>query len=212
MEIMVSKDTPRIVVLVAGIALAASACGGGTDEEGIASLEDVEVPVAADDGAADAETAMLAFTECMREQGVDMPDPIVDEDGNLRLPPPAGFGRGDPAADRETIGIAREACADELEGVTQQFERLDLTEIEDQLLSYAVCMRENGYDMPDPDLASALSGRGEGPGGGLGGGVFGGAVDPGDPGFRETHEVCREVFERTFAPGPGGLRMDGGEG
>ena len=30
----------------------------------------------------------------------------------------------------------------------------DLAEREDELLAFAVCMRENGYEMPDPDFSS----------------------------------------------------------
>ena len=45
-------------------------------------------------------------------------------------------------------------CEEHLEGVVSTFSSADTTEIEDMLLAYAECMRDNGVDMPDPDFSS----------------------------------------------------------
>jgi hypothetical protein len=214
----------RIVIVAVLMSVAVAACGGtGGGESGIASLEgDDGIIAALDEGAAvagadqpeieggaasdlDAEEAMLAFAECMRENGVDMGDPTVDEDGNLRLARPGGAEPGSGGGiDREAVQTAREACREYLEGVVQQFERPDETEMADALLEYAACMRENGYDMADPDLSG---GAGGGPGGGgePGGGILG-DLDRDDPAFQAANETCRDLF------GPGGLRPGGALG
>jgi hypothetical protein len=56
----------------------------------------------------------LAFAKCMREHGVDMPDPTFDGEGriSMRLPGPAGEDPGGPLP--ETVTSAQEACQDEL--------------------------------------------------------------------------------------------------
>jgi len=212
----------RIVLIVVLTALVVAACGGSDDGgSGIASLENDsdEVITAMDDGPAvgdtsvdtqasdeevDTEESMLAFAACMRENGIDMGDPTMDENGNLRLGRPEGFGQGTGGIDREAMIAARDACQDHLDGVLQQFERIDLTELQDDLVEYAACMRENGYDMPDPDLAALSAGPGQG--GGPGRGQFG-DLDLDDPAFQGANEVCQDLFAGIrpgTGPGPGG--------
>ena len=213
------------------VALVASACGSSdASPGGVASLEGLETEPAleaadaAPGGAPDtttttlsAEDAMLAFTQCLREHGIDVDDPTPDDEGNLRLSRPQGLER----EDREVFVQAREACAGLLEGVTFGFQERDRTEIEDALYEYAACMRDNGFDMPDPDFSGSGAGpAGAGPGGG---GLFG-SLDPEDPAFQAADETCRTVFGTDgfgaggFGPGrgggprPGGSRPAGGEG
>jgi hypothetical protein len=50
---------------------------------------------------------MLEFASCMRDQGLDFPDPQMDDDGNISGP--AGPADGDG----EAFSTAREACEDE---------------------------------------------------------------------------------------------------
>jgi hypothetical protein len=65
------------------------------------------------------------------------------------------------------------------------FSTEDLSEREDELLAFAVCMRENGYDMSDPDF----------PGGGhSGAGPFGDAIDTDDPDFQTATESCDDII------------------
>lgn len=206
----------RPMTAVLAVVLVASACGGsGGESTGVASLEGLDtspaVEAAGSDGVPDAtptttepvssEEAMLAFTQCLREAGIDIDDPVPDAEGNLRLSRPEGFEE----ADREAFRAAREACSEFIEGVTFGFDERDVTEIEDTLYEYASCMRDNGFDMPDPDLSA----RGPGSGGG-GGGVFG-SLDRSDPAFEAADEVCREVFGSDGPiPGRGGGFGGGG--
>ena len=63
----------------------------------------------------------------------------------------------------------------------------DLTELQDQLLSFAVCLREQGVDVDDPDF-SALGGGGGAPA------IFGDRFDPDDPANADAIGVCqREI-------------------
>ena len=76
-----THETSSIVAL----ALILAACGGAAADtgDGVASLEGTTVTTTAADETADPEAAAIAFTECMRENGVEMEDPTVDADGNV---------------------------------------------------------------------------------------------------------------------------------
>ena len=202
----------KLIALVAVLALVAAGCGGGSDADGVASLESDTEVLAADPNAAtevvttevDDEEAMLAFTQCLRDQGLDIADPEVDDEGNLRLARPGQ----DADFDREAFQAAREACAQFLEGVSFGFREFDRTEIEDTLVEFAACMRDNGVDMPDPDFSAT-------PGAGGGGGRPFGDIDPTDPAFEAASEVCQEILSNAFGEdgpgrGPGGGGPAGG--
>ncbi|RFA07124.1 hypothetical protein B7R21_16845 [Subtercola boreus] len=86
----------------------------------------------------------LAFADCMRGQGVDMPDPD-DTDSSVAA-------NNDPA-----FGAAVQACITELgpgpggSGTTTTDEQFQ----SDLLL--AACLRENGIEVPDPKPGEAIS-------------------------------------------------------
>lgn len=202
----------RLVGLGAVVVLMTAACGGSGGAGGIASLESDPgagtATSAATGTTVDTEQAMLDFAQCMRDQGIDMADPVPNEDGHYSLRQVFGGGtdRQSGSASREATRAAREACAPYLEGVTQQFARPDATEMQDLMVEYAACMRENGVDMPDPDFASEGSG-GQGPGSRLGFNT--GDYDRSDPTFQAADEACREIFGGSNLPGflgggPGG--------
>lgn len=188
----------RLLVLIAIAALAVAACSEDAAPDQVASLEtDVEdtLPVEADgtdsDTAADAEEALLAFSACLREEGIEVGDPEVGSDGGLGLM----VGGSEGEMDFEAFEAAQEKCAVHLEGVTAEFEPPDMTELEDELLEFAVCMRDNGVEMDDPDFTN--------PGGDDGGGViqpFGASADPSDPAFQEALEACEGILS-SFGPG-----------
>ena len=146
---------------------------------------------------------MLSLAACLRDEGLDIEDPTVDADGNVQF---GGFrgqvdGDGVPI-DRETIAAAMEACESELEGVALGFGDggFDLTELQDTLVEYAACMRDNGYDMDDPDLSAFGPGAGGEPGQGAGRPF--GEIDLDDPDFVAANEVCDEILGGV--PGVGG--------
>lgn len=141
-------------VVLATLALV-GACGGresGANSE-VASLGtdpgiDGSGPDAAPDGTAptDSEEAMLAYTECMRDRGVEMPDPGPAADGG-----PAVIAMDvDPGDD--DFQAAATACEPLMEAAFGAIEPdpEEEAEMRENMLAYAECMREQGIDMPDP--------------------------------------------------------------
>jgi len=184
-----------VIPLLLAFGLLAAACSSGTADSGVASLESGSAETQSSDttvAAGSEEDAVLAFTACLRDEGLDVEDPTVDADGNLRPPRPRDVAN----LDREQARTAFDACSDYLQDVTFGFDGADQTERQDQLLEYAVCMRDNGYDMPDPDLTrSGTPGQG-------GGGPFG-ELDLNDPAFQSAQTACSDIFGGT-GPIPGG--------
>ena len=190
-----------VVPILLAFGLLATACSSAASDSGVASLEDQtlsETVEAALPDAATQEEAVMAFTVCLRDEGLDVDDPIVDDQGNLRPPRPRDL----ESVDREVADAAFASCAVYLEDVTFGFESEDRTEREDDLLAFASCARDNGYDMPDPDFSTPRA-----PGQG-GGGPFGG-LDREDPAFQTALAACSDVFGAGAPiPGTGG----GGQG
>ncbi len=210
----------RLAALAAAVVLLVAGCGGSGGSQGIASLDAATGDSASTTAAAeevDSEQALLDYAQCMRDNGVDMEDPTADENGNFQMMRPPGSGAGGEfsATDREAMETAREACSQYLEGITQQFQQVDMTEMQDMLLEYAQCMRDNGVDMEDPDF-TADEGGGIGPGARLGFDMS--QFDTSDPVFQAASEACQEIFGSSGLPGmmgggpggPGGIPPGGG--
>jgi hypothetical protein len=203
---------PAVWAVVLGLVVAA--CGGGAEAstDGVASLEsnDTASPpstVIAEATPEDVEQAVLAFAACMRDHGVDMDDPTLSADGTIEF----GFrvGSGEPGEiDRDVVRAARDACSEHLENVTFGFRRGDDAELQDTLIEYAQCMRDNGYEMNDPDFS------GFGPGseqeeGEPRSGPFG-VIEPDDPAFQAAQEACQDILGGFGPPvGPGAGRGGG---
>lgn len=194
------------------LALVAVACGGSGSSIGVASLDDsttTTVPADAGDGDGDVdiEEAALAFAECLRDEGLDVPDPEFDGEGGLNFSFGQEFRRGAGedgagAGPSEEFQAALEVCGELLEGVGQRFERPDITEIEDDLLAFAECMRDNGVDMADPDLSGGA--------GGPAGAIFF-DFDVSDPAVEAALEACQSELAFGRPGGPGGRSNDGGD-
>ena len=176
----------RLIVPLAALALVAAACGG-SDDNAVASLE-LTTPTtsATQDAIAGDEAKLMEFSQCMRDSGVpDFPDPIVTEDGAVDF---AGGFEQFEEFDEDDMQTAFGACADNLEGLSfaPGGANFDLTGIQDTLLEFAQCMRDNGFDMPDPDFTNFDLAGGVGP--------FG-EIDPNAPGLQEALEACESIFE-----------------
>lgn len=187
----------RLLILGVVVVAVATACGGNDsgDADAVASIEDVVTTTTAVAGTADSELAadedaVLAFATCMRDEGIDFPDPVVDSDGNV------GFDllafRDLAEVDQTELEEAFEPCAPLLSGVNFGFDQIFETEFQDQLVAFSGCMRENGFDMPDPDF-SALTTTGE---------VYP-ELDLDDPDFEVAFTACEETL-----PGIPGIAGD----
>lgn len=174
----------RLATLIAVLALALAACGGGDDAAGVASLEDSSQAAVTDTTAAlSDEEALIAFAACMRDQGMDFPDPVVDENGYPR------FDFEDPASiDQDAMFEAGEACRDLIEGVVLGLVDFESSEFDDTFLEYATCMREQGVEnVPDSIDIESIVRDGSLP------------FDPEDPKFIAADEKCRDIFAEFAA-------------
>ena len=123
------------------------------------------------------EDAMLAWAQCMRDHGVDVPDPT---DGHYRL--------GDPGSVTPEQGeAADDACEPWQRMAESGAGTTPLTaEQKQSFLDHAQCMRDRGWDMPDPTFEGgqvesefrrgAESGTGD--------------PAPGDPQFEQDMQEC----------------------
>jgi hypothetical protein len=131
-----------VVLLGGGAALALNGGGGGDDGDTASS---------ADDGRSSEEDAAFEFAQCMRDNGIeDFPDPQVDTDGEgISMRPPDGVTpeEMEPA----TAGcehILEDAVPEGVEILTPE----ERAELQDQWRAVAQCVRDQGYDMADPDV------------------------------------------------------------
>ena len=180
----------RMGLAVLAIATLAACSGAAANPSGVASLGSQSpdpAESAEPEASMDPEEAALAFAECMREHGVDMPDPQVGGNGEFRVTVNGGPG----SLDMEEMQAAQEACQDLMPGPLGEPRELTAEE-KDAMLGFAQCMRDNGIDMPDPEFGS-------------GGGammMIGGPdsdVDPGSPEFQAAMETCQpELGEGAF--------------
>ena len=158
------------------VAVALVACGseaGGGAGAGATSSEDK-----AFEGA-------LKFARCMREQGLDFPDPKRGNNGMVQVGggPGQQFDPSDPKTE-----AASKKCGVHLEqGGGPPLDQAQQAKFQDAFVKYARCMREQGIDMPDPK-------SGEG-GGGI---VFKvgdpNAPDPESPRFKQADKECHSLL------------------
>jgi hypothetical protein len=162
---------PFAAALIAAAGLGLAACGGGEDPATTNA-----------DRARKAREAELAFARCMREHGVDMPDPAADERGLRRIGPGSGVSESE-------FREAEQACRKHLEGIEPpELSDEERAEFRKAALEHARCMRKNGVPkFPDPTFgedggAQVRIARGSG-------------IDPDDPDFQKAQEACRELME-----------------
>jgi hypothetical protein len=237
--------TKRIRITLTALAVAgllAAACGsdgsggGGSDDVASVSNDDADEQAQADD--TDQEDELLDWVECMRDEGIDIPDPTRDEDGNLVIDGPGiRLGGGDsegstssddeggdgdePDVDPEDMDAAMEACGEPPALGPNDISEEDRQEMEENALAFAECMRDEGIeDFPDPDFSDL------GPGGepqrqrsddnndddGDGPRVFlgpFGEIDIDDPDVRAAFEACQDLLGGPELPsGPGEAGSD----
>jgi hypothetical protein len=175
------------VGLVAGVfmsGLLAAACGGGDDaaDNGVTSLGDDVTSTTTAGTEPSGEEQLLDYDECLRGEGLDVPDPQVDQNGNLVLP----IGPGQQGAvDANDLEEASDVCGEVPRDAVPGMEHEDDSDFEDALLEFAECMRGEGIDLPDPDTSA---------GPGTGGGPFGEELDMDDPDVAAAYERCRPIL------------------
>jgi hypothetical protein len=148
-------------------------------------------------GAGYSEEQAFEFAACMREQGIDFPDPEVGADGQVTMSPGPGVDTNgsafqDAAAACETQvastgGPTSTSAASPAPGGTFSAE---------QMADFAECMRKQGIDFPDPQVGD--DGQVEmspGPG-----------VDTNSSAFQEARAACQAELAPTIGQPSGGDR------
>ena len=207
----------RLAAILISFTFVIAACGGGDNADGgVASLDDSATSVDTDDveevQIADTEAQLLAFSACMRDQGLDFDDPTVDSDGNIQLQGRRQGGGGQGGGGQggnEGFPEAFQVCGDLLDSLDLGFRDRDNTGQQDAFLEFAECMRGEGIQIQDPDFSA-----GGGPGGGPGGGGIFGDLDPNDPSFEAALETCGDILGNLGGGGrgPGGPANNDGSG
>lgn len=174
------RHVPPILAIAVGLGL--SSCGSDGGDATQAGPSAGNQPAGADD-----ETGPFAYAQCMRDHGLDFPDPQVSADGGVRITPGSGNDPNDPK-----VQEAQDTC----QPLLQQGNRgaaLDedqLAEQQEAALAFGECMRNEGItNVPDPEVNSngGVTGR---PGQG---------VDPNSPEFQDALAACESEMPR-----PGG--------
>jgi hypothetical protein len=163
MRPMATRRILSLVLPIAATSLALAACGGSESTAG------------SGDDRAQFREAALKFAECMRRNGVDVPDPSPGGNGGVLMVAPRS------GADQPAFRRAEEECRKHMEDVRPpELSEEEQREFRERALKHARCMREHGIDMPDPTF-------------GEGGSVqmkLDGGVDPRDPAFQEAQKAC----------------------
>lgn len=179
----------RSTIISLALLVLVSACGGSdtSEEARVASIESTTTTSTTSVSDVSGEDQLFEFVDCMRENGVDVPDPVVDSDGNVGFPQdvdPTDF-QGDD------VQAAFSDCREFLDFATLGFGDIDLSQLADDLLAFASCMRENDFDLPDPDFSNFEiappdeAGRVNTP--------FG-ILDLDDPDFQAALDICEDTL------------------
>jgi hypothetical protein len=165
----------RLLIVFAATAVLAACGSAAADDREVASLsttaagdETTDSSDATDNapdttGVVDPSEGPLQFAKCMREHGIDMPDPTISESGSggvmVAIGGP-GDGSGDASIGRpdpKEMEAANKDCQHFLADATKGFEapsEEDQKKMQEQALAFSKCMREHGIDMPDPQFSA----------------------------------------------------------
>jgi hypothetical protein len=152
-------------LLAAGASLALAACGGTSPSTAATK--------------ATAQENLLKFARCMREHGVNVPDPRAGQ--------PLRFTSSNPPA----MEAAQNACKRYRAG--QEISPAEKTARLEGALKFARCMRAHGVQIPDPSTS----------GGGVGIKISGGpgSVNPSSPTFQAAQTACQGLLGKGAPKG-----------
>jgi hypothetical protein len=174
-----------VAVLAATASLAVAACGSDNETPASSNAQGKQ-------GGLDAASkkAMLKFAQCMRDHGVDMPDPTFDQGGGKVVQRVKGGGE-------DTMRAAQQACQkyqDQVKPppVSEEQEK----KMKTAALKNAQCMRDHGVtNFPDPQFGEGgrmtmKLGKDAG-------------IDPQSPTFQAAMKACQKES-------PGGMMFGAG--
>ena len=133
------------VKIIAFVAIFTACTIGGEESQGVVTIESTTATTVVDEETT-FEEGVLEFAQCMREEGINFPDPTFDIDGNPEFD-------NLEIENEEEFESAFENCEDILRNALPEQFDLD-PEVEaalvDASLEFSQCMRDQGIDFPDP--------------------------------------------------------------
>ena len=139
-----SRGSSKVKIL-AFVTVFAACTIGGEESQGVVTIESTTATTVVDEETT-FEEGVLEFAQCMREEGINFPDPTFDIDGNPQFD-------NLEIENEEEFETAFENCEDILRNALPEQFDLD-PEVEaalvDASLEFSQCMRDQGIDFPDP--------------------------------------------------------------
>jgi hypothetical protein len=179
-----------LVGAVLALTLTVAACGGGGKTVGVASLSGANKPTTTSAGGShDDRQKALDWARCMRQHGINLPDPKFSE--NLieqRLPTRA-------EQNSAKFKAAEQACKQYLPDGGQPSP--PTAQERQQALAFAQCMRQHGVNLPDPKITA--DGIDQSPPA---------RMDLDDPRLQAAEHACHQYG--SLPAKPGGQRDGGG--
>jgi hypothetical protein len=162
---------PLAAALLALAALSLAACG-----------EDTPSAAGSPESKDEMRQAELKFASCMRDNGVDMPDPSAE--GGKKV---FKVG-GDSGISPEKFETATKACEKYRKDIRPQLTEEEQQKFKEDALAHSRCMREHGIDFPDPTFDAEGGARVR-----LGS-DGGGKLNPENPKFKAAEEACGDLM------------------
>ena len=166
------RSTHILGVALVALALGLVACGDGGDPAADAATDKQKI-----------HDAELKFAQCMRDEGINFPDPNRDGETNIRVGPDTGI-------DPQEFEAAQKACKKYQDAIPRpEISAEYQEEFKKNALAHARCMREHGIDFPDPEFSAEGGARIK----------LGRNLDPEDADFKAAEEACEKYMKKPGA-------------
>ncbi|MEO6714985.1 MAG: hypothetical protein ABIM89_16375 [Mycobacteriales bacterium] len=133
-----SRSSRASVLVVLALTATLAACGGSETSTG--SSGSAKSSGSSDASSNTQDTAQVKLTQCLREQGVNVPDTAGH----------GAFAQLSPADRRKLEAALQGPCREYQSSAFGDSADPQSEEFLDALTKFAVCMRSNGVDVPDP--------------------------------------------------------------
>jgi hypothetical protein len=151
MEVESMRIRSMALVMAVPAVFGLTACGANGGDDGIASAGGGSAKASASASPSQSlnpQDRALKFAQCMRQNGVDMPDP--GSDGRIQI-------RANPG-NQAKVQAAMKKCQHFMQG-GGRLGNPDDPKVRDQMVKFAQCMRQHGVDVPDPQPGQGLQFR-----------------------------------------------------